>query len=72
MFLRVGPQRAARGRRRTPLVKRLVLAAAVLTALGSAVGSASAEPSLCLTTDVSINGTALPTNGTQCLPPAAE
>lgn len=54
------------------MIKRLVLAAAVATALGSAVGTASAEPSFCLTTDVNIAGTALPTNGTQCLPPAAK
>lgn len=52
------------------MVKRLMLAFAVLTVLGSAMGAASAEPSICLTTDVSINGMALPTNGTQCLPPA--
>ncbi len=54
------------------MIKRIVLAAAVVTALGSAVGAASADPSVCLTSDVNIAGTALPTNGTQCLPPAAE
>ena len=53
------------------MIKRLVLAAAVATALGSAMGAASAEPSICVTSDVTINGTALPTNGTNCLPPEA-
>lgn len=54
------------------MIQRLVLAAAVAAALGSVAGVASAEPSVCLTSDVTINGTALPTNGTQCLPPAAK
>jgi hypothetical protein len=52
------------------MIKRLVLAAAVATALGSAMGAASADPSVCLTSDITVNGTALPTNGTTCLPPA--
>ena len=54
------------------LIKRLVLAAAVATALGSAMGAASAEPSACLTTTVTVNGTDLPTTGTNCVPPAAK
>ena len=54
------------------MIKRLVLAAAVATALGSAMGVASAEPSACLTTSVTVNGTEAPTNGTNCLPPAAK
>lgn len=54
------------------MIKRLVLVAAVATTLGSAIGVASAaDPSICITSDVNVNGTALPTNGTTCLPPAA-
>ncbi len=63
-----GPPR----QKESPLIKRIVIAAAAVAALGAAVGPASADPSVCLTTDVTVNGTALPTNGTNCLPPAAE
>ncbi len=48
------------------LIKRLVLAAAVVTALGSAVGAASAGQA-CLTSSITVNGTAAPTNGTNCV-----
>lgn len=53
------------------MIKRLVIAAAVATTLGSAIGVASAAPSasVCITSNVNVNGTALPTNGTTCLPP---
>ena len=54
------------------MIKRIVIAAAAVAALGAAVGPASADPSICITTDVNIAGTALPTNGTQCLPPAGK
>jgi hypothetical protein len=46
------------------IVVLLTLGAAV--ALGAA--PALADPSVCVTTDVTIAGTALPTNGTTCLP----
>ena len=53
-------------------MKRIVLAAAAVVAMGAFIAPASADPSVCITTDVNIAGTALPTNGTNCLPPAAE
>lgn len=62
----VGPRRAVRRSKEPVLIKRIVLAAAVATALGSAMAPASAGEA-CLTTDVNVNGTALPTNGEQCV-----
>lgn len=47
------------------MIKRLVLAAAVTAAMGAALSPASAGEA-CLTSDVNVNGTALPTNGTTC------
>lgn len=50
-------------------MKKLVL---LLTAAGAlAIGvlpAAAADPSVCVTTNVNVNGTDLPTNGTTCLP----
>jgi len=46
-------------------LKRILLAAAVaVVALGAFAGPASAAGQACLTTDISVNGTPAPTNGT--------
>ena len=60
--------RAATGRlarRRTPL-KRILLAAVAAVALAGFAAPASAGQ-ICLNSDVNINGTALPTNGENCI-----
>lgn len=47
-------------------MKRILLAAAVSAlALGGLAAPASAD--VCLTTTVTVNGTALPTNGSNCV-----
>ena len=48
------------------MIKRVLVAAAVVAAMGAAVAPASAGQ-VCLTTDVNVNGQALPTNGTNCV-----
>ena len=48
-------------------VKRLVLAVAVLGTAGF-LAAAPANAAACATLDANINGTALPLNGTYCLP----
>ncbi|MCW2605788.1 MAG: hypothetical protein JWO60_481 [Frankiales bacterium] len=48
-------------------MKRLVLAVAVLGTAGF-LAAAPANASACATIDGSINGTALPVNGTYCAP----
>ena len=50
-------------------MKRIALAAAALSvaALGAFAAPASAAGQICINTDVNINGTALPTNGEQCI-----
>jgi hypothetical protein len=63
--------RAATGRparRRTPL-KRIMLAAAAVSiaAIGAFGAPASAAGQICVNTDVNIAGTALPTNGENCI-----
>jgi hypothetical protein len=51
------------------LKKVLVLAAlATVVSGGAALPALAAGPSGCLTTNVVVNGTALPTNGTNCTP----
>ena len=47
-------------------MKRILLAAVAAVALGAFAVPASAGQ-VCLTTDVNVNGTALPTNGTNCV-----
>jgi hypothetical protein len=50
-------------------LKRIALAAAALSlaAVGAFAAPASAAGEVCLTTDVNVNGTAAPTNGTNCV-----
>jgi hypothetical protein len=48
------------------MIKRVLVAAAVVAAMGAAVAPANAGQ-LCLTTDINVNGTAAPTNGTNCV-----
>lgn len=49
-------------------MKRILLAAAATAfALGAFAAPASAAGQACLTTDISVNGTAAPTNGTNCV-----
>ena len=45
----------------------MLLAALAVVALGAFASPASAAGQVCLTTDVNVNGTALPTNGTNCV-----
>jgi hypothetical protein len=47
-------------------LKRILLAAVAVVALGAFAAPASAG-SVCLTTDINVNGTAAPTNGTNCV-----
>ena len=47
-------------------MKRILLAAVAALALGAFAVPASAGQ-VCLTTDVNVNGTAAPTNGTNCV-----
>lgn len=47
-------------------MKRILLAAVAVVALGAFAAPASAGQ-VCLTSDVNVNGTALPTNGTNCV-----
>jgi hypothetical protein len=48
-------------------LKRIMLAAVAVLALGAFAAPASAAGQVCVTTDVNINGTALPTNGENCV-----
>lgn len=48
------------------MIKRVLVAAAVVAAMGAAVAPASAGQ-ICLTTDVNVAGTPAPTNGTNCV-----
>jgi hypothetical protein len=48
-------------------LKRIMLAAIAAVALAGFAAPASAAGQVCLTTDVNINGTAAPTNGTNCV-----
>lgn len=48
-------------------MKRILLAAVAVLALGAFAAPASAAGQVCLTTDVNVNGTAAPTNGTNCV-----
>ncbi len=50
------------------MVKKLLVLATLAGALAIGAFPASADPSVCVTTDVNVNGTALPTNGTTCVP----
>ena len=47
-------------------MKRILLAAVAVVALGAFAAPASAGQ-VCLTTDVNVNGQAAPTNGTNCV-----
>ena len=47
-------------------MKRILLAAVAVVALAGFAAPASAGQ-VCLTTDVNVNGTAAPTNGTNCV-----
>jgi hypothetical protein len=49
------------------MIKRVLVAAAVVAAMGAAVAPANAAGQLCLTTDINVNGTPAPTNGTNCV-----
>lgn len=44
-----------------------MLAAVAVVALGAFAAPASAAGQICVNTDVNINGTALPTNGENCV-----
>jgi hypothetical protein len=48
------------------LIKRIVLAALAVVAVG-AFGAPAAAGQACLTTTISVNGTPAPTNGTNCV-----
>lgn len=50
------------------MTKRFLLLVALVGAFAAATLPASANPSACLTTSITVNGTAAPTNGTTCLP----
>jgi hypothetical protein len=50
------------------MLKKLLVLATLALALGATALPAAADASVCLTSDVNVNGTALPTNGTTCLP----
>ncbi|MCU1588136.1 MAG: hypothetical protein JWN31_1629 [Frankiales bacterium] len=50
------------------MAKKLIVLATLAGALAIGALPAAAAPVLCVTTDVSVAGTALPTNGTTCLP----
>ena len=50
------------------MLKKLLVLATLAGALAIAAVPASAAPSVCVTTDINVAGTALPTNGTTCLP----
>jgi len=49
------------------MIKRVLAAAAVVAALGAVAAPASAAGQVCLTTDVNVNGTPAPLNGTNCV-----
>lgn len=49
-------------------MKRLVLAVAVLGTAGFLSLAPANAASVCVTSDINVNGTAAPTNGTTCLP----
>jgi hypothetical protein len=49
-------------------VKKLFVLLSLSGALAAFAVPASADPSVCVTTDITVAGTALPTNGTTCLP----
>jgi hypothetical protein len=50
-------------------VKKLLVLLTVAGALAVGVlPAAAADPTLCITTDINVAGTALPTNGTTCRP----
>lgn len=50
------------------MFRKLVVLLTLGAALAIGVAPAMADPSVCVTTDVNVNGTALPTNGTTCVP----
>jgi hypothetical protein len=52
------------------LIKRIFAAAAVLVAVGAFTAPAASAASACATVNGTVNGTALPVNGTYCLPEA--
>ena len=60
-----GRRRVARSLEENPL-KRVLLAAVAVVALGAFAAPASAGQA-CLTTTVTVNGEAAPTNGTNCV-----
>jgi hypothetical protein len=49
------------------MVQRLVAVASLAFALAG-IAAAPANAAVCLTTDITVNGTASPLNGTNCLP----
>ena len=51
------------------MIKRILAATAALVAVG-ALAAAPASAATCLTIDGNVNGTALPINGSYCLPEA--
>lgn len=50
------------------MVKRLVAVASLALAVAGVAAAPAANAGVCLTTDITVNGTAAPTNGTTCLP----
>ncbi|MCW2666593.1 MAG: hypothetical protein JWN57_1555 [Frankiales bacterium] len=50
------------------MVKRLVAVASLAFAIAGIAAAPAHAASVCLTTDVTVNGTASPLNGTNCLP----
>ena len=65
----LGGARVAGGRpaKEQHMIKRVLAAAAVVAALGAVAAPASAAGQICLTTDVNVNGTPSPLNGTNCV-----
>ena len=49
------------------MLKKVLVLAALAGALGGVATPALAAGQVCLTTDINVNGTAAPTNGTNCV-----
>ena len=50
------------------MLKKLLVLGTLAGALTIGAFPAAADPAICVTTDINVAGTALPTNGTTCLP----
>ena len=53
------------------MVRKLLAVAALAIALTGLTSAPAMAASACLTTSVTVNGTAAPTNGTNCVAPPA-